>query len=481
MENNSIKKNAILNIIYNILNIVFPLITFPYVSRVLQVERLGNVSFFTTVANYAIMLASLGVNTYGIRAVSQVRDDKKKLSKTTAELLIINTIASIVVIVLLIGSSFFISKFSAEPVLLAINCALVFATPFGMNWLYSGLEQYGYITKRSIAVKGISLVLVFLFVKNSDDYCVYAAIIAFSTIGAYLLNLLYSQRFVSFKELPSLQYKSHFKPMMVLFASSLAISVYINLDTIMLGFISGDEQVGLYTVAVKVKSLLLIAVNAISTVLLPRLSYYLAEKRWDDFRRVLKKSVSTILMISTPLVALFILEAKDSILFLGGQEYLGATVCMMIIMPILVISGFSNITGNQILIPMGKENCFMKAVIAGAFVDLILNALLMPKWGCVGAAIATLIAECTQMSMQTYYSREYIAPSIQWKTVLHIIASTIVAVIGTGIIRSMISINDFVNLAISGISFFVIYGLSLLIMKDGLALVYLRDLTKRKL
>lgn len=478
MKKNSIKRNALLNIVYNIINIIFPLITFPYVSRVLMVEKLGNVTFFSTVANYAVMLAALGIPTYGIRAISNVRDNKTKLSKTTYELLILNNVATIIVIILLSVSSFFISKFSAEPMLLIINCALIFATPFGMNWLFSGLEQYGYITKRSIAVKLISLILVFLFVKKPTDYCIYAAIISFSNIGAYALNFIYSKKFVSLRHLGKLDYKQHFKPMMILFASAVAVSVYINLDTIMLGFISGDEQVGLYTVAVKVKSMLLVAVNAISAVLLPRLSYYLANDRWNDFHRILKKSVSTIVMIALPLVAFFIIEAKDSVLFLAGIEYIDATLCMMIVMPILLISGFSNITGNQILIPMRKENCFMKAVVSGALIDLVLNFFLMLKWGCVGAAIATLVAECTQLSIQIYYSRNFLFPAIQWKTIFHIIISTFCASTVIIILHNILTFISIINLVINSLLFFMVYAIILLLIKDELLMGYLHDLKK---
>ena len=476
MEKNTIKKNAFFNIIYNVVNIVFPLITFPYVSRVLMVSGLGKVTFFSSISNYAVMLASLGIATYGTRAISRVRDNEKDLSKTAYELLIINCLATIAVVALLLISSIFISKLFAEPVLLFINCMVVFATPFGMNWLFSGLEQYGYITKRTIAIKTISLLLVFMLVKKPDDYCIYAAILSFSTVGANIINFLYARKYVSFKYVEEREYGKHIKPMLVLFASSLAVSVYINLDTIMLGFITGNEQVGLYTVAVKVKSLLLVAINAISTVLLPRLSYYLANDRWNDFQRILEKSISTIVMISAPLVLFFMIEAKNCVLFLGGTEYLDAAMCMVIVMPILLISGFSNITGNQILIPMGKENCFMKAVISGAIVDLVLNFLLMPRWGCIGAAVATIAAECTQLGIQIYFSRNYVLPAIKWKTIWKIFVSVICAASTIIVFHNMLNYRSVINLFISAVVFFSVYGAMLLLQKEDVLLGYLKDM-----
>ena len=479
MENNSIKKNAILNITYNIINIIFPLITFPYVSRVLKVENLGSVTFFSSIANYAIMLASLGISTYGIRAVSRVRDNRNELSQTAYELFFINSATTLFIVALLLLSSVFIDKFSAEPILLLINCVLIFATPFGMNWLLSGLEQYGYITRRSIAVKLISLFMVFLLVKKSDDYCIYAAIVSFSMVGAYTLNFLYSLKIVGLKKIRKPEYKKHLKPMMILFASSLAVSVYINLDTIMLGFFCGDEQVGLYTVAIKVKSMLLIAVNAISTVLLPRLSYYLAHDRWIDFRKILEKSISTIVMISAPLVFFFMIEAEDSVLFLGGAEYLDAALCMKIVMPILFISGISNIAGNQVLIPLGKENCFMKAVVSGAIIDLILNIFLMPRWGCVGAAIATLVAECTQLSIQMFFSKRFVFPAIHWKTIIKTIVSCLCASFAIFLFYGAVNYQSFVNLLIYAIIFFTTYSAVLVLLKEEIIMGYLEYIRYR--
>ena len=392
------------DIIYTISNIIFPMVTFPYVSRILLVDGMGKVSFFSAMANYAIMIASLGISTYGIRATANVRNNKFELSKITAELLLINFVATVLVIFIIVGSIPLIPKFQDDKLLLTINCCLIFCSAFSLNWLYSGLEQYPYITKRSIAFKFISLVLVFLFVHTKSDYYKYAAITVFSTSGSYFLNLWYARHFVSLKQVNKVELKKHLKPMFLLFASILAVNVYTNLDTVMLGFMSGDREVGLYTMAAKVKWLLLSMVNAISAVLLPRLSYYLSENKLEDFRKVLNKSFSVILMISIPLTIFFIFEARDSIIILGGNDYVDATLCMQIIMPILLISGFSNITGNQILIPMGKDSCFMKAVIMGAITDLVLNIFLMPKFASVGAAIATLIAECVQMLIQLRYS-----------------------------------------------------------------------------
>lgn len=475
MEKVSVKKNAILNIIYTLVNILFPIVTFPYVSRVLMVEKMGTVSFFSSVSSYAIMFGTLGVSVYGIRACAKTRDNKSDLSQVVAELEVINIVATTVVVAVLALSSLYISRLNSEPILLFINLVLIFSSSFSFDWLYSGLEQYDYITKRTIIIKLIALVLVYIFVKEKNDYYIYALIMAFSTVGANALNFVHARKYVSLTGLKRLQINRHLKPMLLLFSSILAVSVYTNLDTVMLGFMSGDREVGLYTVAVKSKTLLLTMINAISTVLLPRLSYYFSNKMEDECNKIVKKSVSIILMISIPLTVFFIFEARDCILLLGGREYIDATICMQIIMPILLISSFSNITGNQILIPLGKDSCFMRAVMAGAVIDLVLNIFMIPLYGAKGAAIATLVAEITQTLVQLFYSKHYIIPNTNWATILKIGISTFCCMVVLMLLQNILNVNSFVNLIVFSTIYFSMYGVLLIILHEKLVIDLLQE------
>ena len=475
----SIKQNAILNIVYTITNILFPLVTFPYVSRVLSAEGLGKVSLFTSIANYAIMFAALGISTYGIRATAKVRNDKKQLSQIVFELVVINLVATLVVIGLLAIISLYVPKLNREPELLIINAVLIFSSALGFNWLYSGLEQYSFITIRSLFFKIIALIFTFALVKNRDDYIIYAGITAFSSVGSYIINFIYARKFILFPQISKLKFKRHFKPMIYLFASILAVSIYTNLDTIMLGFIRDDTEVGLYTIAVKVKWLLLNVINAISAVLLPRLSFYASEKKMDEFNNILKKSISTIFMIALPLTLFFIVEAKETILIIGGKDYLGAVYCMQITMPILLISSISNITGNQILIPMGYDSYFMRAVILGAGVDVCLNIILMPNIGCMGAAVATLVAEAVQLFMQYLYSREYLVKNINSATLFKILKSAFGAIAIVCILKKYIIWNLIGNMFVLTVIYFGIYYLLLLLFREPLIKEYTFDILKK--
>lgn len=479
MQEKSIKKNALLNITYTLVNILFPIITFPYASRILLVDKMGVVSFFSSIANYALMFGSLGISMYGIRATAKIRDDKKELSKVAIELEIINIVATFIVLLLLGLSVPFVDKLNAHPALLIVNLVLILSGAFGMNWLYSGLEQYSYITKRTVAVKLVSIMLMFGLVRSADDYVVYAAIMAFSSIASNILNFIYSRKFIEIPRKLSLDFIQHFKPMLLLFSSILAVSVYTNLDTVMLGFISGDREVGLYTVAVKAKTLLLTMVNAISTVLLPRLSYYFSNRMETEYNHTVKKSVCIIFMVSIPLTIFFTLEASECIAILGGSDFIDATLCMQIIMPTLLISGFSNITGNQVLIPLGKDSCFMRAVTVGAVVDLLLNVFMIPAFGAVGAAIATLFAEIAQMSIQLYFSRQYIIPNINWKSILKIFSVAIVAGMIIMILKKIIQFNAIINIIVLFAIYFGIYVFLLLVTKEKLIIEICNELLSK--
>ena len=467
MKQRSLKVNAVLNIIYKLSSIVFPLIVYPYVSRVLLADNMGKVSFFTALTNYAMMIGSLGVSTYGVRATAKVRDDKRELSITVKELMRLNLIVTSIVLLVLIGTVPFVVRFQQNWPLLLISCIQIAVAPFSMEWLYNGLEQYDYITRRAITIKLISLVLIFTFVHKRSEYVIYAGIMAFGYVGNYIWNYTHSRRFIDYSVKTKWNIKRHLKPTILLFASILAINIYTNVDTIMLEFINGDRAVGLYDVAVKAKLVLLQLINAISMVLFPRLSYYLANDDVNSYNKILKKSISIIMCLAVPMCLFFIIGAKDVVLVLGGSDYVDATLGMQILMPILVISGFSNITGNQMLLPHGKDSSYMKAVTCGAVVDIILNLVFMPKFSLYGAAAATLVAEIVQMSIQTYEAKEYIKGNFNFAEVIRIAIAAFLSTIVLVLIRNHVSFASLINLIICFIAFACIYALLLIVFRVG--------------
>lgn len=228
-------------------------------------------------------------------------------------------------------------------------------------------------------------------------------------------------------------------------------------------------------------SLTLMVVNAISSSLLPRLSFYIHEKRYSEFNKVLRYSSSIIFMLTCSLTSFFIIVAKDTVLILGGRGFVDATFSMQLLMPILIISGFSNITGNQILIPMKKEKFFMIAVSCGACLDFLLNLWLMKPLGSIGASLATLIAELAQMSIQVFFSRNIIFNNIEWLSFLKNFLSVAAASIFTVFAKNLLSINPFLNLLCNALVFYSCFLLFLVVTREHNTVEVIKRLGNRSL
>lgn len=463
----SMRVNVLLNMLYTLMNTIFPLITYPYISRVLDPTGIGKVNFFSQIAGYCTMFASLGIGTYGIRAVAETRNNEDDLSKTVKELLRINILLTILVLLIYCVMAVCIPQFKSNIGLILINGLAIATNPFSLDWLYSGLEQYDYITKRDFFFKIISIICIFIFVRTQSNYYIYALILIGANVGSTIFNFAYALKIIDFKFKTKLNYQKHLKPMLTLFASGLAVSVYLSLDTIMLGFIRGNREVGLYTTATKIETVLLAVINAISVALLPRLSAYIQQKRYQEFNIVLKQSISVISIITLSLCSFFIITAKDCILILGGSSFLGATLSMQLLMPILIVSGFSNITGNQILIPQGKDMCFTIAVSVGAIVDIVINFIVMKQFGAAGASFATLIAEIVQMSIQIFYARKDVFRNIDYLSIIKaFFAVTISSILLLIVTPFLEKIPLLIGMVIKAVIFFVLIFLLLLLFRE---------------
>lgn len=465
----SLKLNFIMNIILTMSSIIFPLITFPYVSRILLPEGTGKISFATSVITYFTMFAQLGIPTYGVRACAKVRDDYEELSKTVHELFLINIVMCTITYFVFFLTLFNVTRLEEEKELFLVMSVMILLNSVGMEWLYKGLEQYTYITIRSVIFKVIALVAMFLLVHQKEDYIFYGGISVFSACASNICNLINAHKYVSIRLLKGYKFKRHFKAILVFFAMSCATTVYTHMDTLMLGFMKSDIDVGYYNAAVKVKTLLVSIVTSLGVVLLPRASYYYEKGLKNEFYRITKKAMNFVVLLSIPMTFYFILFARESIYFLSGSAYEGSIIPMQIIMPTLFFIGMTNITGIQILIPMGKEKYVLYSEIAGAIVDLILNILLIPKFASAGAAIGTIAAEISVWIVQCIAMKEIIGSiykGIRYKLVG---VGVLLGAIGAGWVK-YIKISSFGMLVVSACLFFGSYAVVLTIGKEKLTL-----------
>lgn len=470
----SVKYNFLMNFILTASNFLFPLITFPYISRILHASGNGKVSFAASIANYFMMAASLGIPTYGIRACAKVRDNKEELSHTAQELLIINLIATSVVTGTYLICIFTVPRFAQDKALFFIEGINIVLNMLGANWIYQALEQYDYITVRSVLFKAVSILLMFMMVHQESDYRAYAATTVIASAGSNIMNFFRLRECISFHKTGQYHFKRHLKPIFVLFAQSAAVSIYTNLDTVMLGFMKTDTDVGLYTAAVKVKGILVAVVNSLGSVLLPRMSFFAERKKKGEFHRLLVLALNAELFMALPLTAYFGVEAKDTLLFLAGREYLQATRTMQIINLAVIPIGLTGVIGVQTLTSLDRENQVLVSVLCGALSDFILNLFMIPIWGASGAALATTCAEYIVLLVQLSLGKDVVGEALKRVKYQRYIFATIIAVILTELSTLLSIPYTFLRLIITAGVFFITYFWKMYIIKDELFLKLVR-------
>ncbi len=408
MHNKSLKKNAVLNVTKTMMGIIFPIITFPYASRILQPEGIGKVNFANSIISYFALIASLGIGTYATRETAKIRDNISELRKFIKEILIINLSSTLVAYILFFISLLTIPKLQDYRALLLISSLTIIFNTIGIGWFYSAIEEYGYITLRSIIFQIINIAFLFLFVKTKEDIYLYAFMNVIAAVGSNILNLFHLKHFISLKGNDSLELKKHLKPIFIFFGLAAITSVYTILDSTMLGFLSNDEQVGYYSAATKINKMVLMLVTAIGGVLFPRLSYYSEKEDKTEFFNLLLKGFAITLCIAVPCtLGLHLLSSPITLLF-SGERYLPSVPVMEIMNPIIIIISISNFIGIQYFLPLGKEKITVQSVIIGAISNFTLNLILIPRFQAFGASIATVSAESLVTLFQLIKARKEI-------------------------------------------------------------------------
>jgi Membrane protein involved in the export of O-antigen and teichoic acid len=465
----SIKTNFIFNLILTASNFIFPLITFPYVSRILLPIGTGKVSFAISVIYYFNVLAQLGIPIYGIRACAKVREDKTALSRTVHELLLINLAMCIFAYTSFAIALALVPKLYNEKTLMVIASSTILLNSLGVEWLYKALEKYAYISIRSIVAKLIALVGIFLLIHQQSDYVLYAAITTFASVASNILNFINLRKHIEIKSVGSYNFKQHFRPIATFFAMSVATTVYIHIDTVVLGFIKTDMDVGYYDAAVRIKSILVAFVTSLGTVLLPRSTSYLKNGLMDAFTSIAQKALNFVIILASSVSVFFLLFAKEGIFFLSGSAYEGAILPMKVIMPAVLFIGMTNILGIQMLVPLGKEKYVLYSEIGGMITSIIINVIFVPKLAAVGSAMATLSAEVMVFFIQFCALKAIVSPIFKQIRTERIIVALLIASIGSMMVKNALAASDFITLLASGFVFYALYGACLITLKEPVA------------
>ena len=463
-KRNSLKVNAVLNIIKQCCAIIFPLITFPYVSRTLGVEAYGKVNFSSSIISYISLLAGLGVSSYAVREGARIRDDKNKFEKFASEVFSINVVSTVIAYVLLAILVLFWKKLEPYRVLIVILSINVLLTTLGTDWINTVYEDFLYLTIRYVLCQSIAVVTTLLFVKKPDDVALYAFFSNLGTIFANILNLFYIRRTlrINVNFTLKMNVKHHFRPIMLLFGNMISSMIYLYSDTTMLGILASDAAVGYYTVSSKIYSLLKQVINAVSNVLTPRLSHDFENKAKKNMTNNINSVLGALLVVVIPITMGMLCMGREIILLIAGKEYLEAYPALSILSVTLIFSTYACIFVSVIMLAQRKDKEILIASGISAAVNILLNLILIPQYSYNAAAFTSFIYECLMLAMGIYYTHHTIKVEIRKYLVLATIGGIEVQMICHEI--KCIVTNGILALFISIILCGAIYGMTILLL-----------------
>lgn len=412
----SVKVNYILNLINTGTQMLFPLITFPYVCRVIEADGIGQINFFQSIISYISLFTCLGIPMYAIREIARDRSDVVQMNRTAMEILLLHSMLTLVGYAIVAILCLTVPQIQVNIPLFLILSLTIFFTAIGCEWFYQGIEDFKYITIRGLIIKTVSVVLLFIFVKSKTDLLYYGCYTVFGVLGGNIFNFFRLRKYIHRENIifSELHIKRHIKPVLKVFSFSVVTSIYLQLNTVLLGFLKNALAVGYFAAATKVMQMLLTMSVCLGSVMMPRASHLIAENKEAEFNRLIQKSYDFTLAIALPMTIGLIFCAPSLITALCGVKFEHSILPSQIIAPIILMVAISNIFGIQVLFPKGKINIVTLCCGIGAVADLILNLCLIPFFSYIGTSIAYLGAEVATTVSMYFIGRKYI-PIIYFK------------------------------------------------------------------
>ncbi len=467
MGKKSVAKNYIYNVAYEILAIIIPFITIPYLSRVLGAEKIGIYSYTISIVTYFILFGSLGIAMYGKREIAYVQNDINKRSKTFLEILMLRFFTLSVSMLVFYFVFCIHGQYKIYYTILLLE---LIANMFDISWFFQGLEEFKKTVVRNVLVKIISTICIFLFVKTPDDLCVYLLIYVLSILCGNLSLWFYLPKFIIKQGIRGLNLKKHLRPTIMLFIPQIATQIYTVLDKTMIGTIIVDKsEVGYYEQAQKMIKLLLTLATSLGIVMMPRVAATYAEGDSEKIKGYLNKSFGYILMLTFPLMLGMCSIAFKFVPIFYGPGFDKVSILLCVISPILVLIGLSNVIGTQFFLPTKQQNKYTISVVIGAIVNFILNLILIKYLKSVGASIATVIAELAVTTTQFVLVRNQIKFNDVFKIgYKYFLASIIMFICSIGI--GLIISNSFISIIVQILVSIIVYFTILLLIKDQIIL-----------
>ena len=463
----SITKNYIYNLAYQILVIIVPLITTPYLSRVLGAENIGIYSYTLSITTYFILLGTLGVSTYGQREIAYVRDDENLRTKTFIEIFIMRAITLTISMVIFYFTFASNGKYSMYYKILLLE---IIANMVDISWFFQGQEEFKKTVIRNTIVKLISVICIFVFVKTQEDLSKYFLIYVLSTLLGNLSLWLYLPQYIQKVRIKELKIWRHLKPTIGLFIPQVAVQIYTVLDKTMIGAIVEDKsEVGFYEQSQKIIKLLITIATALGTVMVPRMANTFANGDKEKLKEYMNKSFKFVLLLVFPLMLGIISIANKFVPIFYGKGYEKVIYLMIVISPIILAIGLSNVIGTQYLLPTKQQKKYTISVVIGAIVNFIFNMIFINLWQSIGASIATVLAEFTVTGIQFYLVRKEIKLTDVLKMTRKYFIAGIVMFIISILIGNIVEDNLLSIILQVSVSAITYMGL-LLLMKDELVL-----------
>jgi len=474
----SVKKNLLYNLLLLFSNLLFPVVNFAYASRILGPVGIGKVQFVITFASYFVVIAQVGIPVYGIREIAKAKKDQRHLDKLFSELLLINLISSLLMLVVYLIIILSVPWFRNSLDYYLLAGLLVFSGFSALEWFYQGMEQFRFLTVRSVVVKTLALTGLLLFVKTPNDLMTYFLITLGSVLAINLWNLagLRKQVAVSFR---GLKLKTHFKALSILYGSSLTIAVYTLGDTLWLGFLSGDKAVGFYTAAKKLTLITIPLITSLGTVLIPRMAQSLNVNNTEELKRRVKQSFSFICLFGIPVSIGVLFFAPEFMMAFSGPRFSGAVFTLRIIAPGIFVVGLSHLFGIQLLIQGGFEKLYLKSTTYGMIVSLFLNLILISLFQDKGAAAALLITETLVAFFAYFYvwqkMKLRVNWSVAWKALIASL-SFLPVVFGLKYLHIMLLFRLSIAVFVSAMLYFVI---QIFVFREPLLLEMIKGLSTK--
>lgn len=474
----NIKVNAFYNMLYRALSVLFPLVTAGYASRVLLADGIGKVSYAQSIVAYFLMFASMGIPNYGIREIAK-NQNKDYVNRTFTEILLINTISTLFVSIIFYSLIFYTNLFDYELNLYVIIGLMLILNLFNVDWFFQGKEEYKYIAIRSLVIKVFFTILLFVFVKEKDDYPIYALLYCLATAGNYFFNIYHVRKYVRL-DFTSLNIYKHIKPILLFFTASISIEIYIHLDTTMLGLMSDESSVGYYSNTSKLIRVISNSLIAIGAVIFPRVSLYFENGDIISIRRLGNRICSFLLLLSTLFMTACFCASKEAICLLFGSLFISASTTLMIqssLIPIFTIAGGF---ATPILLATNQEKKYTLCTFIGLIIHLLLNLLLIPLYEHDGASMASVVSEFYLTTIQLYFIRNYIKMHIFLVSLRNVLIILLCSILVCNIFDNFWNMNSIISLIVKIVIISLIFMMFLIIIKDS-TLKYIYSKIKLKI